>query len=393
MRESDLRGLMTQPAPGERESEDRNLDLVRRAYRARPQPSVRPRSTLVLAVLLALVVAALLAVTPAGGAIGDFIGDRIGGIDGEEPSQPALTALPDGGEVLVNSIRGPWVVKTDGSRRLLGDYDSASWSPRGLYVVATRGHQLIALTPGGEVRWSLARGQPVSLARWSPSGFRIAYRSGTSLRVVNGDGSGDHLVAESVGGVAPAWRPAARHELAIAGRDGRIRLVDSDRGEVLWRTDRIGVPLQLDWSADGARLLVVGTDTALELDSQGRSRRAVPLDQGAGSTPGRYASFARGGHTYALIRTTGGGGQSEVVVVPEGREPRRVFAGPGRLTDLAWSPDGRWLLVAWRSADQWLFLQPGSNRIVAVSDIARQFDPGTDQLRSFPSVGGWCCPP
>jgi hypothetical protein len=50
-------------------------------------------------------------------------------------------------------------------------------------------------------------------------------------------------------------------------------------------------------------------------------------------------------------------------------------------------------LVAWRSADQWLFLRPGGKGIAAVSHIARQFDPGGGLESSFPSVSGWCCPP
>ena len=65
-----------------------------------------------------------------------------------------------------------------------------------------------------------------------------------------------------------------------------------------------------------------------------------------------------------------------------------VFAGTGGFTDLAWSPDGRWLLVAWAGADQWLFLRPdGGGRVRAVGSIAEQFGGGP-----FPKLGGWCCP-
>ena len=63
---------------------------------------------------------------------------------------------------------------------------------------------------------------------------------------------------------------------------------------------------------------------------------------------------------------------------------RQLFAGPGRFEDLAWSPDGGWLLVGWRDADQWLFLRPSSDRVRAVGHISRQFDPGATGKPPFP---------
>jgi hypothetical protein len=62
-----------------------------------------------------------------------------------------------------------------------------------------------------------------------------------------------------------------------------------------------------------------------------------------------------------------------------------VFSGAGRLDDLAWSPDGAWLLVSWPNADQWLFIgSAGIRRLRAYSGITRQFGMG-----SFPIVVGW----
>lgn len=71
---------------------------------------------------------------------------------------------------------------------------------------------------------------------------------------------------------------------------------------------------------------------------------------------------------------------------------RELFPGRGRFSDLQWSPDGRWLLVAWRDADQWLFVSSARvGELRAVSDIGRQFDPGGAGVASFPGVSGWCC--
>jgi Penicillin-insensitive murein endopeptidase/WD40-like Beta Propeller Repeat len=86
-------------------------------------------------------------------------------------------------------------------------------------------------------------------------------------------------------------------------------------------------------------------------------------------------------------------GRLAVVVARAGRSELRVdgrvlFTGPGRFTDVAWSPDGRWLLVAWADADQWVFLRSsGARDVQAVSRISTQF-----RATAFPAIGGWCCP-
>ena len=51
-------------------------------------------------------------------------------------------SLPASGRLLVASVEGSWVVHRDGSKRFLGDYRESSWSPKGKFVVGTRGHEL-----------------------------------------------------------------------------------------------------------------------------------------------------------------------------------------------------------------------------------------------------------
>src|SRR5919108_369433 len=46
---------------------------------------------------------------------------------GIEHAQPALFSLPSPGRLLVASDAGVWVVREDGSKRLLGPYREASW--------------------------------------------------------------------------------------------------------------------------------------------------------------------------------------------------------------------------------------------------------------------------
>ena len=99
----------------------------------------------------------------------------------------------------------------------------ASWSPQGLYVVAWRGGRLAAIDPRGTIHWMLARGAPVRAARWAPDGLLIAYRSGTSLRVVYGNGIRDRAFARAAG---PVTSVAALHQTVSAMTDSRSDTVD-----------------------------------------------------------------------------------------------------------------------------------------------------------------------
>jgi hypothetical protein len=151
-----------------------------------------------------------------------------------EKAQPALFSLPATGRLLVVADSGAWVVGEDGSKRLLGPYQEASWSPFGRFVVASRRNELVALTPEGKVRWSLAR-PDVRFARWggSRTDTRVAYFSGSELRVVGGDGKGDRLLDGNAAPRAPRWRAGRPHVLVYLHRDGRLRAVDVDTGKVL----------------------------------------------------------------------------------------------------------------------------------------------------------------
>jgi hypothetical protein len=68
-----------------------------------------------------------------------------------------------------------------------------------------------------------------------------------------------------------------------------------------------------------------------------------------------------------------------------------LLSGPGAFGDLAWSPDGRWLLVTWPAADQWVFVRAtaaGGRRISAFANVSEQFG-----SVSPPRIEGWCCAP
>jgi hypothetical protein len=216
--------------PGEHEARERAWNVARAAFAER-EPSPRHRSWKPAAALAAAAVALAGLLSPPGRAVLDDIREAVG----VEGSQPALFSLPAPGRLLVVADSGVWVVAQDGSKRRLGAYRDASWSPFGRFLVASRRNELVALTPDGDVRWSLARPN-VRFARWggSESDTRIAYLSDGQLRVVGGDGRGDRLLDDQAAPQPPVWQAApARHLLAYARRDGRVRIVDVDSRSVV----------------------------------------------------------------------------------------------------------------------------------------------------------------
>jgi outer membrane protein assembly factor BamB len=364
-----------EPAPGEPEAGDRTWQVVREAFQERlPTQGRRDwRPIAVVAIGVALVAAA---VTPAGQAVWTSIRDAVSTKDN-------LISLPARGRVLVNSPAGAWVVQRDGSKRLLSGYLDASWSPHGLYVAAARGNQLVALEPNGKVRWKLARPRPIGGPIWSYEGYRIAYLAGSELRVVNGDGTGDRLLRQNAGGTGLpsfAWRPGT-HQLAYNNARNELVLLDVDTNQVLWRRATSGVESLL-WSQDGTRLLVAG-GPAVVVDARGRTIAALRRQDLLS------AAFAPGDRALAVVTSAQGRSTVSVLSGPRYERRRVVFSGEGIFAGLAWSPDRQWLLVDWRTADQWIFIRSAAVKRIAVRNIGTTFDSGPEH---HATLAGWCCP-
>jgi hypothetical protein len=400
MSEDRLRTLLREePIPGAAEAERRGLALVERAYAER-RPAGRPVLPRLAVALAAAALLAALLLSPAGAAVRHWIDDAFSA--GVENARPALTDVPGGGRLLVRSSRGPWVVQPDGSRRLLGHYSEASWSPHGLFVAAASGRTLSAIEPGGTPHWSISAAGSVSDPRWSPSGFRIAYRTGRSLGVIKADGTGDHLLGPAAP-VAPAWFPLGTHLLAYVDATRRLRIVEADTSRTLASAAAAPGAMALAWSADGRALL--------ELSPHGLWLRHLHLDKLADrirldaplrvlpptDAVVRTAAFAPHRRTIAaLLERRGPAGEphSEALLIDaDGGPPHPLFAVSGHLSQLAWSPDGSRLLLAWPAADQWLFLPTsGHGHLQAIGNIASVFSPGSRAQAPFPQVEGWCCP-
>jgi hypothetical protein len=304
---------------------------------------------------------------------------------GVKSAKPALFSLPSPGRLLVASDAGVWVVNADGEKRLLPGWREASWSPFGRFVVAARANELAALEPDGNVRWTLARPN-VHFPRWGGgrTDTRIAYLSGSRLRIVAGDGTNDRRgCVDGVARVAPAWRPGGRFELALVTTDGSIRIYAMEGCHLLGRSRSLGAVRALEWSRDGSLLLVRGRHTLTVLDSRGHFLYDL---LGPGATPVRDAEFAPATHAVGFVQEAAGRSQLWVVprLRPDGSAARRLFSGTGTFDGLAWSPDDRWLLVTWPTADQWVFVRADGRGIRAVASISEQFRSSTSA-----QVEGW----
>ncbi len=366
--------------PDEHDARERGWRVAQAAFGERQPVRHRDRRRLVPAIAIVVagaVVAA--AISSPGRALLRSIRETVG----VRGARSALFSLPASGALLVHSDGGVWVVQADGSKRRLGAYRSASWSPNGLYVAATRRSALYALTPGGEERWSLAR-PSVAFPSWTGSrtDSRIAYSDKSGLHVVAGDGTGDRFLAPAEYGPF-AWRTGSLRELAYVSAS-EVRLQDVQTGRVIWRANRGPAEpvLAISWSGDGKRLLVLAAHALRVYDEHGR---LVRRNDPAYGTTYADAAFVPGTHRPAVIRSHGA--QSDVFLFPGGPV---LFHGKGGLQQLTWSPDGSWLLVTWPSADQWVLLQVArggaTKRIQAIANISAQF-----RSQSFPRIEGWCC--
>jgi hypothetical protein len=381
--------LREQPLPGEGEAAARSWPVVEAALAERG-PAARPRRVVLrLAIVAALLCVGLVAaLTPAGAEVGHWIEDRFA--DRGDPAGPAFAGLPAGGSVLTISRTGAYAIDADGGAQWLGSFTDAGWSPRGVHVVGVNGRRLTAVDATGIVKWTLARERRVHDPSWSTGlGYAVAYLESRTLRVVAGTGepSTDRALRRGVAAVTPAWRPRSDQVLTYATAGGAIETLDVVSGRALWRArgGASGPPVALAWSRNGRRLVAPSSRSVTVLDVSGHVLRTIALPAAglelALHPSGRRAAVAVGG------AGADGGAGTRVLDVPlrgAGR-PRQLFQGG--VDGLAWSRDGRRLLLAWRDADEWLLLGPGGRVRRALHGVSGELG----AAGGFPRVAGWCC--
>ena len=168
---------------------------------------------------------------------------------------------------------------------------------------------------------------------WSNDGGRIAFVCSTSLVVMGYDRRGRRTVVQGRRVGDPAWSPDDRR-LAFAGRQG-IWVVNED-GTGLRRLRR-GNDFTPTWSRDGRTIVfsrvVRGVSHVMRMraDGSGIRRLASRASRPALSPDGLTIAFLRGDGAVWLMDANGG------------RQRRLSRAGLGN-ADLAWSPDGGYLV-------------------------------------------------
>ena len=217
------------------------------------------------------------------------------------------------------------------------------------------------------MRWSITAPAPVHGARWSleptvPPCCRVAYLTGGTLRIVAGDGSGDHELAPADRRAAPAWRPGDhRRALAYVDPAGAVRLVAADTGEALASPYHRGFrPTLLAWSSDGRRLLAMNPVRLVVLDASLRPIGATGVRRRPAGPSRRRVRAAQPRADRAAPARSGDAHRMELL--RPGTPPRVARDALGGLTGLAPSPDGRNVLVGWGAADQWLLVPTRGGR-------------------------------
>jgi hypothetical protein len=379
--------LRDQPLPAEGEAAARSWSVVEAALAERG-PAPRPRRVVLRLALVAalLCVGLVAALTPAGAEVGHWIEDRFA--ERGDPAGPAFAGLPAGGSVLMTSRTGAYAIDADGGAQWVGAFTEVGWSPRGKHVVGVQGRRLEAVDPTGIVKWTLARQRRVHHPAWSTGlGYAVAYLEGRTLRVVagTGDPSTDRALRRGVAAVTPAWRPRSDQVLTYATAGGAIETLEVVSGRALWRarSGASGRPVALAWSRSGRRLVALSSRSVTVLDASGHVLRTIALP-----ALGRELALHPSGRRAAVVVGSAAVGGTRVLDVPlrgAGR-PRQLFQGG--VDGLAWSRDGRRLLLAWRDADEWLLLGPGGRVRRALHGVSGELG----AAGGFPRVAGWCCP-
>ena len=266
-------------------------------------------------------------------------GDSVGQIAQRSPKWS-----PDGSRIVFTRNRSIYSVASDGSDLKVvahgrGTYDanlSPDVSPDGSRIAYTNfedppfwsraSSQWEIMTAGhnGRSRRTLAKHQATDVNPvWSPDGKHIAFLSdrgpaeGYQIYVMEVDGANLRVITPWAGFLpdSPAWSPDGQHIAFEAGRS--LYTVRPDGTDLTQVVERPQLQAQPSWSPDGLRIAFVG------------------VSPGEG-TWGIY-SVAPDGSNLLLVA------QIEQKYVEKMRFPQLY---DGRFGNLAWSPDGKQLLLS-----------------------------------------------
>ena len=260
--------------PGEHDARRRTWEIVRAAYRrARAASRGRAATCATLALAAAVVAVVAAALTPPGRSV---VNSRRARTIGVEHARARALHAPRPGRLLVQSdarrVGRP-------ARRLAA---AARRLPRRVVVAARpvrrrrscNGHTLVALEPDGTVRWEKPQRRRLAFAALVFEGYRIAYFAGRTLRVIDGDGTGDAV--DRLRGSDRRARMAARDARGRLRHAKGVVLIENTRhARRSRRLDRRRAVRALHWSTDGRELLVTRARSVDAYFASGRTAASL----------------------------------------------------------------------------------------------------------------------
>jgi hypothetical protein len=280
---------------------------------------------------------------------------------------PTRLAVPPGSHGVAIVAGGKLWLATRGGLRIEGmRVSAAELSPRALYAAVGIGSSLVTLAPGDRRPWVRRTGGRVVGAAWSPDGLKIAYvvarPGGDELRLIEGDGSPDRLLARPVRPLKPSWRADS---LAVAYVDARGRgaVFDLSSGRRrTFDTRRCGGPArEVAYDRRAPALAVVSEHGIAVVRRWNRPASCARLEPTASPTA---AAWLQGGQMVLAV-SRGLGSSLQRFSGTNLNEAGSAFGRDG-LTALAAAPTGSSIAVAVRR----------SARVFDIGIVSR-LEPGT----------------
>ena len=312
----------------------------------------RTRSRVEVAIAVGAVAFALAAGAAALAATGN-LHVKLGTPPKRERTIPTRLSVPPGTHGIAVVAGGRlWLATTSGLRIEGLPVSAAELSPRALYAVVGIGSSLVALAPGGRRAWAHPTSGRVLGAAWSPDGLKIAYLvahpGGDELRIIEGDGTPDRLVARGVRPVRPSWRADS---LAVAYVDGRGQAASFDLSTASTRafdTRRCGGRArEVVYARTAPALAVYSVRGVAVVERWSRPPRCIRVGPSANRIGGGW--LARGqlvtGALFGRMRVSGSavgpGGSSVAVAAP--RRSGGLAIGIVREPRIGRTPQPSWL--------------------------------------------------